>query len=635
MANDETRQVFADRFSQLVADAGRPKLDQLVREAQRSVRSDSSGRMVKLSRQKISAWKVGTNLPTQFEHVAPVLIVLISQARKRSPAPTLDGLYDMQTWKAFWERAAAIRASPPTNTGFNGSPDSTGDDREALDKGGQTCPYRGLAPFDVEHAAYFHGRDESIRTLMEAVNEISPSGGILMLVAPSGAGKSSLLRAGLVPALRAGGSHFLGDESAGWPVLIITPGQDPLGELTQHIHGLAEICAEQVDRRGDQLRSLITQYAEERAGTGARLILIVDQFEELFTLCDNDNDRQNFVDVLQEVSGASEQEPTPALVILSLRADFYSRCLAYPQLAKALQEHQIVLGPMTTKELREAITAPAEAVGLRIDPRLSELVLQDASVSLSSIRSRGGRAAYEDGLLPLLSHALRATWQHRQSGRLTIGGYRASGGIHGAIILTADRTLTSLDVEGRSAAMNLLLKMTRIGEDTQDTRRHWEKERLLSYCPNRDAAERTLEVLVRERLVSADADKVQITHDALLQAWPQLRGWIDKNRADLLLWQRVEEDTAAWEGQHRDTSLLYRGARLKTAQQWAKKADIDRPSGAARAFIDVSARHHLRSTWAIRGGVALVVMMALVASAAARIASRQRDDAVFGECTVD
>ncbi|WP_086787838.1 WD40 repeat domain-containing protein, partial [Crossiella equi] len=397
------------------------------------------------------------------------------------------------------------------------------------------------------------------------------------------AGKSSLLRAGLVPALARD------EQYAGLPVTVLTPGADPVAALAAHP-------------------------APERR------VLVVDQFEEVFTLCPDEAARREFL-------GRLAEESTSSVVVAGLRADFYGRCLDHPELVEALQHRHLVLGPMSAAELRAAVTAPARAVGLALETGLVELLLRDLGVSDRRGGTRGAeRDTYDAGALPLLAHALLATWQHRQGGRLTVAGYRTAGGIQGAVAATAERAWAELDAAGQAAARPLLLRLVRIGEDSEDTRRRAGREELIENAADPSATEAALETLAAARLVTLDADSVEITHEALLKAWPRLSGWLDADRAGHLTRQRLEEDAKAWADQHEDASLLYRGARLETTRAAAASGG---PSELARRFLATSVRQWRRSVWLRRGAVALVCVFALVVSIAAVVVVRQRDEAQF------
>ncbi|CAM5331078.1 hypothetical protein STENM327S_01509 [Streptomyces tendae] len=288
----------------------------------------------------------------------------------------------------------------------------------------------------------------------------------------------------------------------------------------------------------------------------------------------------------------------------------------------------MVLGPLTTAELREAVTAPARAVGMELEPGLAELIIREVS-------NDSPRGAHDAGVLPLLSHALLATWQRRKAGRLTLAGYRAAGGIQGAVAATAERAWSGLDPAARTAARLLLLRLVRLSEDTQATRRRSTRRRLAEESGDPEKTEESLEALVRARLVTLDADTVEITHEALLHAWPRLRDWIDEDRAGNLLRQRLEEDGLAWEESDRDSALLYRGSRLAQASGWAKSAGDTFLTRSAVEFLAAAVRLRRRTVMISRAAVSALVVLALVAVGSAVLAWQQRNDAVFEQVVAE
>ncbi|HWO63206.1 MAG TPA: WD40 repeat domain-containing protein, partial [Umezawaea sp.] len=631
------RGVFAERFALLYAEAGDPPLKKVTESVTRARRTDEKDRPVRATAQRVSDWRRGRNVPARFAALSVVLEILIGEARKLRSTPAVPDLYDMVAWRGLWEEA---QASPV------GAADSADDDSHTEESG--LCPYRGLAAFRPEDSGWFFGRERSTAALVSRLGNAADTSGIVMLVGASGAGKSSLMRAGMIPSIARGDLGV--DGSSAWPVVLMTPGADPLKELAHQVPELADAldlalgldgldhdAAAGLDsfinhtlmgvvRFATQIRAAFAAYAR---GHGAeRLVLVVDQFEEAFTLGGDEARLQVFVQALHAACTPSTPGGTPpVLVVLGVRADFYGRCLAYPELADALQDRQMVLGPMTSAELREAVSRPAKAAGLQLEPGLIELMLRDLGVRGG--RPQGRQGAYDAGALPLLSHALLATWQRRQGGKLTISGYRAAGGIQGAVAATAERAWADLDPAAQRAARPLLLRLVRVGDDTQDTRRRSTRHELVEQAANRSAAEEALEVLARARLVTLDAGSVEITHEALLQAWPRLRAWVDQDREGALLRQRLEEDAGTWAAQDRDSSLLYRGARLETARQWADGAGPGSLTATASAFLAVSGQQRRRSTWVRRAAVSVVVVLALIAGTAAVLAVRERDEAVF------
>ncbi|MGM1061761.1 nSTAND1 domain-containing NTPase [Saccharothrix sp. Mg75] len=642
------RTVFAERFALLYAEAGDPPLKRVTESATRARRTDERGRPVRATAQRVSDWRRGRNVPARFSALSVVLEVLIGEARKARPQPPVAGLYDLDAWRALWEEALAS----PVSTGADEEPPSSGEIG--------VCPYRGLAAFQAEDSNWFFGRERSTAALVSRLGSAAETGGIVMLVGASGAGKSSVVRAGVIPAIRDGALAVPNSEK--WPTVVVTPGADPVEELVRAVPELTGVLdvaigLEGMDAEvpafgqggvdtylGQALMGVLRFAAQIRAAFAAyaarhgadRVVVVVDQFEEAFTLSRDELRVQVLVQALTVAcTPATPGGTPPALVLVGVRADFYGRCLAFPELADALQDRQMVLGPMTSAELREAVSRPAKAAGLQLEPGLVELMLRDLGVRSGRAQTRGGQGAYDAGALPLLSHALLATWQRRQSGKLTIAGYRAAGGIQGAVAATAERAWADLAPGAQLAARPLLLRLVRVGEDTQDTRRRSTRHELVDQAADRAAGEEALEVLARARLVTLDAGSVEITHEALLQAWPRLRSWIDQDREGQLLRQRLEEDAATWAAQDRDSSLLYRGARLETARHWADAAGPEGLTGTAQDFLAVSTQHRRRAAWARRAAVACVVVLAVIAGTAAVLAVRQRDDAVFRQVVAE
>jgi len=610
------RGLFAERFALLYAEAGEPPLKRITESVGRARRVDEQGRPVRVPAQRVSDWRRGRNVPAKFSALAVVLDVLIGEARKTRPAPVVDGLYDVDLWRALWEEALA---SPVLEVRLGTPPDDL-----AVPPGEDgACPYRGLAVFREEDSGWFFGRQRSTTTLAGKVS--AAQSGMVVLVGASGAGKSSLIRAGLVPAL---------DTDV---VALMTPTVDPLKELGHRVPELtdvmAAVAAEEPDEEfAERVRAAVRSFAARASLRQARPVLVVDQFEELFTLSSDEGRRRLFVAALSAAcTSADAQTPPPARVVLGVRADFYGRCLDYPALAEALQDRQMVLGAMTTAELREAVARPARAVGLQLETGLVELMMSDLGVTSGHHRAAAGQGAYDAGALPLLSHALLATWQRRQAGKLTVAGYRAAGGIQGAVAATAERAWADLDADGQAAAKPVLLRLVRVGQDSQDTRRRATRQEVIEQAANRCAATEALEVLTSARLVTLDADSVEITHEALLHAWPRLRSWIDRDRAGTLVRQRLREDAQSWDAEGRDPSLLYRGARLAAVQHWAQVRGPDALTGVTQDFLTSSVRHRRRTALLSRAAVVLLVVFALLAATTAVVAFRQKEDAQFAQ----
>ncbi|MFI7120365.1 AAA family ATPase [Amycolatopsis sp. NPDC049868] len=486
------------------------------------------------------------------------------------------------------------------------------------------CPYPGLMSFGEEQQDWFYGRDQMIHTVLERMDARIHEGGPLMLIGPSGAGKSSLLAAGVLPALRGGRLPVKG--SSEWPRLLLTPTASPALALAVAAGADADDARRQAETwRSDPARCSLdlrrmtgsdaASKAGERPETG--LIVVVDQFEEVFTACADEAEREWFVEVLDHLAKPAGD----TAVVLSVRADFYAACTPYPQLRAALQAGPVVLGPMTESELKEAIRLPAADVKLEVEDGLVEVLLTD----LGAVGGLAGAGAA--GRLPLLAHALRATWQQRSGHRLTVDGYRVTGGIQRALANTADRLFDALPPTSRDIARWVFLRLVTVGRDADDTRRRARYDDLLRHAPDPEATEAVLDNFTRGRLLTRDQDAVAITHEVLIQAWPRLREWIERDRDGNLVRQDLEEAAAAWDDAGREPGALYRGNRLELAQTWAEKHTQDL-SAEAREFLATAQRHQRRGQRLRRSAVAAISVLAVVASVAAVVAFVQNANAI-------
>ncbi|MFI5882965.1 DNA-binding protein [Streptomyces sp. NPDC051554] len=502
--------------------------------------------------------------------------------------------------------------------------------RAAPDTPAGECPYPGLAAFDEDQARWFFGRDVATADLLARLDERLHKGGALAVVAPSGAGKSSLLRAGLLPALARGSLPVAGSES--WPRLLLTPGAHPVEALAVCLGEATGIGPQEVSESATadpqacavMLRAAVLGDEPARR----RLVVIVDQLEELFTLCASERERRVFLEVLTALARTERDDPGPAeLVVYGLRSDFYTPCANHPELRAVLEEGQLVVGPLSRAELREAILFPARAADLEIEPGLVEVLLRDLGTRDADASASTAPQGYEAGRLPLLAHALRATWQQRHGHTLTVDGYQATGGIRHAIATTAERLFSSLDPTAQHTARTLFLRLVKLGDGVDDTRRRLPYANLLDAGKDPSTTATVIDAYTQGRLLTRHQDSVEITHEALLHAWPELRRWIDGDRAGHLLHQDLEEDATDWDVAGRDPGMLYRGHRLGAARAWADDTHQDRPSPTASAFLAASVGHAHRAARLRRSVIAVLAVLALVASGAALLAFQQRDRA--------
>ncbi|GHJ36838.1 hypothetical protein Sm713_24470 [Streptomyces sp. TS71-3] len=515
------------------------------------------------------------------------------------------------------------------------------------------CPYPGLSSFGADQARWFFGRDELVSDLLVGLDRRLWGGGGLAVVAPSGAGKSSLLEAGLLPAVAAGLLPVEG--SRDWPRAVLTPTEHPLTELADR---LAEVTGTSPRQAADVLAegpaesvSMLREALGRQSGAGQtgaahrRWILVVDQLEELFTLCTDERERAAFLAVLGAVAEAEPGGRGPAgLVVYGLRSDFYTRCAEYPGLRSVLQDGPVLVGSMSATRVREAIIFPARDVGLEVDPGLVEVLLRDLGAPAHSGEAGDGATAvpagYEAGRLPLLAHALRATWQQQHGRALTVEGYEATGGIARAVRTTAEEHYTRLDEAGRAAARAVLLRLVKIGAGGEDTRQRVPYGDLLGHGGDSAAAMAVVETFTGARLLTREGDSVEITHEVLLRAWPRLRDWIEADRPGNLVRQELEAAAADWEHAGRDPGMLHSGSRLAAAEAWAGSAPSGALSSTASAFLTASVHRRRRALGVRNAVIAALVVLFLSACTAAFIAQHQRttaqterDRAIFSQLT--
>jgi WD40 repeat protein len=465
----------------------------------------------------------------------------------------------LELWLAAWER---VRRAPGRRSSA-------------------VVPYRGLTNFEPEDADWFFGRGALTDRLLDACARLDRrGGGLLLVVGASGAGKSSTLRAGAVPAIRSG----LWPVGESRPVVLLTPGATPVRTL-----------------------------AERLADPGARPVVVVDQFEEIFTACEDEGEREAFVAALADAAYG----PVGALVVLGLRADFYPEILRYPLLRTAAQEQQITVPPMTAAELREAIVGPARKAKLDIEEGFVDAVLHDVSP----------HGVDESGLLPLLSHALFVTWRNGRGRRLKIMDYRAAGGIRGAVAESADAVYHGLTLREKQLARRLFLSLVHIDPDGTDTRRRITRHEL--FVDRRDAGSMVdvVDQFVAQRLITVDVDVVKISHEALLSAWPQLATWLDADRADLLVGRQLAQHARDWRLEGRDDDGLLRGARLSSAVTWIRDHPTD-GSPDVGEFLEASILQERRRIGRLRRTIAALGVLLVAAGGGGVTGVVERNSAV-------
>lgn len=491
----------------------------------------------------------------------------------------------------------------------------------------EQSPYLGLRWYSQDDADRFFGREELTKRLLGRVATRVLDRCPQIVLGPSGSGKSSVIRAGLVSALRSGATI---EGSSSWRVLLLTPGAHPLTALAEKLADASKESARSVEQRLRQMPSscadigqeIVAQQDPSRTGR-MRLVLIVDQFEETLTLCKDPAERRLFIDALCSVSA----EPAWAFLCLGLRADFVAPFIEYPRLAAAIdaQGGALVVPPMTADELRRVITEPAVGAELEFDDGLVEHILRDLGID--------GRNRRVSGELPLLSHALAQTWRRRVGRRLTFTAYIETGTIRGAIATTANELFESMDTVTRIGCQLLMMRLVTVGIDAPDTRRPLPIDDIPQI---HQWASSAADLFIRSRLVSADEHVMVITHEALIDHWPLMVEWIKDKRDFGAVRQIIEDAAREWldKGRHRD--FLRAGSRYAPLREWAGTREhaaelLDHE----RDFLAACERNERRRSNRIRQVIGLLMVLVMVATLAtiyafdqADSAEQARDDAV-------
>jgi WD40 repeat protein/DNA-binding SARP family transcriptional activator len=420
------------------------------------------------------------------------------------------------------------------------------------------CPYKGLAPFEESDAEFFFGRERLVDELVGRLAEAS----LLAVVGPSGSGKSSLVQAGLVPALER-------------ETLVVRPSELTAAELSGAV-----------------------------AGAGP-LVLAVDQFEELFADTVGAAERRAFVDVLVDLAWDPERR---VLVLLALRADFFGRLAPYMALADLVGAGQVLLGPLTVGELRRAIEGPAGRTGLRVEPALVDALVDDV--------------AGEAGALPLLSTALLDLWRERDGESLTLASYQRSGGVRGAVARHAEAAFRSLAPDDQPVTRRILVRLAAGGDGAPFTRRRASRAELDA---DDERVAGVLAALVEQRLLVAGDDHVELVHEALLERWPRLVEWLEEDAQGRRLHAHLANAAEEWDTAGRDPGELYRGARLAATAEWADAAGDDAGlNKVEREYLQASRTAYARAHRRLRIGLAaaLVLLLLAIAAGAAALVAR-------------
>lgn len=427
-------------------------------------------------------------------------------------------------------------------------------------------PFKALRAFREADAADFFGRDRLISRFVEVLSQPGSAGRLLAVVGPSGSGKSSVVRSGLLPRLR----RDAVSGSADWFITSMLPGNHPFDEFES---ALSRVAVRQPGplveiMRGDE-RGIARAVNQILPDEDSELLVVVDQFEELFTH-GNDAERIAFVDGLV----AAVREPRARLrVVLTIRADFWDRPLRHPGLASRLEKATVTVPPLAADELEAAIVEPVRRQGASYEPGLVARIMAD-------VRD-------QPGALPLLQYALTELFDTHVSGLIRSESYDAIGGLTGALARRAEQTFTALSTDQQAAARRLFGRLVSLGEGTEDTRR---RVRLGELGDDPDttsviAVFGDARLLVFDHAPATREPTVEVAHEALIRAWPRLRTWLDEDRDGLRIHRHLTETTAAWLASGRDDGELYRGGRLEAVREYADSAHLTEDE---QAFLDAS-----------------------------------------------
>jgi len=478
------------------------------------------------------------------------------------------------------------------------------------------CPYRGLQVFEEDHADLFFGRAADIAWMVQRLTDSR----FLAVLGPSGCGKSSLVRAGLVPALKQGALPA----SHRWAFRLMTPGARPLSTLAAQLVSLAPDKPMQatVDglRSDERTLDLAIPLALASRPADERVMLVVDQLEEVFTLCGDEAERAAFLANLRYAGSI----PGGRLVVLvAMRADFYHRCAEYPALWRLMGARQFLVSPLGSDALREVIEQPAWHVGLQLEDGLVETILDDVGD--------------QPGTLPLLEYALLEVWGRRRGRMLTLQAYVDSGGVEGGLAQRADTIYEGLTLAQQQLTRRVLLRLVQPGQGTEDTRRRAEFGELRTRPEDEADLQAVVKELTDARLLVVSSpggtQVVDVAHEALIRGWPQLRGWIEEDRELLLAQRRLTDAATDWDHHGREDGLLYRGARLAAWQD----RPLDDLNDLERAFLATSRKREARERTAKRRRTRLALAGLsgglVIISALAVVALGQRDLAFSRELT--
>lgn len=578
---------------------------------------------------------VGSSLGNQGESFTHILVRTLARAKNNAGGLTIA------SWIPQLQQELAASNFPwqisiaGTKGVMEVLPSRSGKSKTSIDLG--ICPYKGLRAFSEEDASYFYGREGLTQELIEKLSSRS----LLPVVGASGSGKSSVVQAGLIAKLRQG-RHLPGSE--GWWIRTMRPGDRPMQALSR------SLVQRNAPQQQSHLEGIISQGVEGfvywlRGRVEPMVVLVVDQFEELFTLS-HPLEREQFLNL---ILGAIELAPDKFKVVITLRADFMASCLEIPQLATHLQSHSVLVpAKLTAEDYRQAILRPAEKVGLSVEPELIAVLLQELDNSAAD--------------LPLLEFLLEQLWEQRRGSKLTLQAYlQQIGGLKGALEQKAQFVYEGLDKPAKECAQWIFLSLTQLGEGTEDTRRRIAKSDLIVPKYSQELIDRTLKALTDAKLIvvscleetaavkgqnrnelpnsglKPDEISVEVAHEILIRHWSTLRLWLQENRSRLTLQRQIEADAHLWHENSKQNDFLLQGVRLGAAEEIylkhtdelsAEVQDFLAACLEARNIQQLQAKKRLRQTQAVAAGA---IALGIAATGLGSIAYVQAEKAALNE----
>ena len=491
-------------------------------------------------------------LPDIHTHVVGLpdeLNLVLSRATAKDPADRYENILDFA--RGFRHAIKEVEAPSGTliitSTGVN-TPEPEN-------------PYKGLRAFQQYDAADFFGREGFTLNVINRLLEESTNSRFLAVVGPSGSGKSSVVKAGVLPALR--DNAIPGSKD--WFIIEMLPGLDPMEELEAALLRIAVNPPESLlNQLTQDERGLVRALKRVLPEDDTELLLFVDQFEELFTLVDEEHKRAHFMD---SIITAINEPRSRLRVIITLRADFYDKPLNYNRFGELMRQRTEIILPLNTEELERAISAPAKRANLVLEDGLVTTIVADVN--------------QQPGALPLLQYALTELFERRNGLMLTLSAYNDIGGTMGALAKRADELYEGLGDDGQRLAKQLFLRLVTLGEGTEDTRRRVLQSELLSIGNDTEEMQLVIEAFGRYRLLTFDHDPqtrsstVEVAHEALIRQWGRLREWLNNSREDLRTQRRLTASVEDWENSGKEPSFLLRGLRLEQIESWRATSDLE------------------------------------------------------------